>query len=232
MYGYIYLTTNNVNDKKYIGQHRSSVFEESYKGSGVLLQKAFDKYGKENFTTILLDECNSEEELNDKEIYYIALSNAVDSEDFYNVAKGGLGHTYSPWNKGLTNVQEVTQRQLEALEKGRHLPASEKQKQQLRERRGGCVVSEHTRQLLRERRKEQVFTEETRKKMSDSHKGDKNPNRIKSLTVGISSETKNKIRNAQIGRKHIHKGTQNRNVPADELNSYLEDGWELGYYYN
>lgn len=50
--------------------------------------------------------------------------------------------------------------------------------------------------------------------------------------IYLTTETKNKIRNAQIGRKHIHKGTQNRNVPLDELNSYLEDGWELGYYYN
>lgn len=41
MYGYIYLTTNLINGKKYIGQHASPVFEpDRYIGSGVILWKA------------------------------------------------------------------------------------------------------------------------------------------------------------------------------------------------
>ncbi len=48
MYGYIYLTTNLINKKKYVGQHKSSKFDERYKGSGKLIKKAFKKYGKEN----------------------------------------------------------------------------------------------------------------------------------------------------------------------------------------
>lgn len=36
MYGYIYLTTNLINGKKYIGQHASPKFEpDKYIGSGV-----------------------------------------------------------------------------------------------------------------------------------------------------------------------------------------------------
>lgn len=45
MYGYIYITTNLVNGKKYIGRHKSEVFDESYKGSGLLLSRSIDKYG-------------------------------------------------------------------------------------------------------------------------------------------------------------------------------------------
>ena len=51
MIGYIYLTTNLVNNKKYIGQHRSSTFDPSYLGSGTLFVKALKKYGKKKFFT-------------------------------------------------------------------------------------------------------------------------------------------------------------------------------------
>lgn len=46
MYGYVYKTTNIINGKMYIGQHKSEKFDESYKGSGVILTKALEKYGK------------------------------------------------------------------------------------------------------------------------------------------------------------------------------------------
>ena len=68
MYGYIYETTNLINGKKYIGQHRGS-FDKEYKGSGTLLRRAIKKYGKENFEVKLLEECNNQIHLNEREIY-------------------------------------------------------------------------------------------------------------------------------------------------------------------
>ena len=134
MYGYIYLTTNTINNKKYIGQHKSEKFDESYKGSGKTLVKAFEKYGFENFTTEILEWCEDQDTLNEKEIYYIALYDATSSDEFYNIARGGEGHTCDPWNKGQHGVQEWTPAMEEAFEKGRHLPASEKLKDHLRRR--------------------------------------------------------------------------------------------------
>ena len=41
MYGYIYKTTNTVNNKIYIGQKKSEIFlKESYLGSGKYLKNA------------------------------------------------------------------------------------------------------------------------------------------------------------------------------------------------
>ena len=84
---YIYLTTNLINGKKYIGQHNGSI-KDNYLGSGVLLVKAIEKYGKENFKKEILEECDITE-LDEKEKYWIAYYNALEDENFYNLSKGG-----------------------------------------------------------------------------------------------------------------------------------------------
>ena len=166
MYGYIYLTTNLINGKKYVGQHRATEFQpDKYVGSGVLLLKAIEKYGIENFRCELLESCDSDDNLNQKEIYWIKRLNAVEDDQYYNICRGGLGHTSEPWNKGKTGVQERTPAMYAALEKGRHLPASSKLKQILSEYRRNVVVSE-----------------ETRQKLSANQKGKK------SITIGIENK--------------------------------------------
>lgn len=89
MYGYIYLTTNLINNRKYIGQHKSDVFTENYKGSGMILRQALEKYGWDNFKVELLEECSSKEELDLRERYWIKEYDAVYSSEFYNIAFGG-----------------------------------------------------------------------------------------------------------------------------------------------
>lgn len=91
-YGFIYKTTNNVNGKMYIGQKKyGTQKEDMYLGSGTLIKRAINKYGAENFSRVIIDEANSREELNELEKYWINYYNAVDSDQFYNIAAGGEG---------------------------------------------------------------------------------------------------------------------------------------------
>ena len=71
MYGYIYVTTNLINSRKYIGQHAKPEFDESYYGSGTALKPAIKKYGKENFICKAVDWAKTKEELDQKEIDWI-----------------------------------------------------------------------------------------------------------------------------------------------------------------
>jgi len=85
----IYKTINLINGKIYVGQDSNN--NPDYLGSGLLLEKAFEKYGKENFKKEILEECFSKEELNIREIFWIKELNSNNKDIGYNIAKGGLG---------------------------------------------------------------------------------------------------------------------------------------------
>ena len=112
---YIYLTTNNIDGMKYIGKHYGEL-DDSYLGSGKLLKRAVNKYGKENFTKFILFVSKNDLENNEKEKEFIALYNAVSNPLFYNIHEGGSGGNttagYTPEEK------EVLRRKLSELSRG------------------------------------------------------------------------------------------------------------------
>jgi hypothetical protein len=85
----IYLTVNIVNKKWYIGKDKNG--RTGYFGSGTLLKKAIKKHGKQNFKKFVLETCESVTDLNCAEIAWIKYTNAVNSEQSYNIAIGGDG---------------------------------------------------------------------------------------------------------------------------------------------
>lgn len=84
---FIYLTTNLVNNKKYIGQHKGFI-NDNYLGSGIQIKKALEKYGKNNFKREILEICQ-EHELDEKEKFWINYYDAFNSNQFYNLSEGG-----------------------------------------------------------------------------------------------------------------------------------------------
>ena len=88
---FIYKITNNINGKCYIGQTtnwKRRFQEHRNKGYGLednkILYRAFDKYGIDNFSFEVLEEC---ENYNDREQYWIAYYNSC--ENGYNMTIGG-----------------------------------------------------------------------------------------------------------------------------------------------
>lgn len=90
-YGFIYLTINLVNNRKYIGKKVYDSNANTYLGSGTILKKAIDKYGRENFERIILEKCYTDEELSEAEIKWIKKYDAINNKEFYNLAEGGTG---------------------------------------------------------------------------------------------------------------------------------------------
>ena len=116
MYGYIYITTNKINGKIYIGQHKAVQYDSWYLGSGTYLRNAIQKYGKENFENHIIQWCISQEELNDKEKYWIKKYNSLDKAVGYNITKGGTNggiqglkqEDYENWLKRISEKSKLT----------------------------------------------------------------------------------------------------------------------------
>lgn len=85
----IYKTTNLVNHKIYIGKDSNN--NPDYLGSGLLLHRAINLHGIENFVKETLDTAKSIKELDEKEKYWIKKLNAQDRKIGYNIADGGNG---------------------------------------------------------------------------------------------------------------------------------------------
>jgi len=109
---YVYIVTNNVNGKKYIGKRRCTcaISEDKYMGSGLILKKAMKKHGKENFTKEIIEVCATEDEAYDREIYWISYYNAAYSEEFYNISEGGCGVTgeINTYGKPVLRISPLT----------------------------------------------------------------------------------------------------------------------------
>lgn len=90
MYGFIYITTNKLNGKKYLGQRKYSKGWENYLGSGVIFVQALKKYGKQNFTREIIAEAYSTDELNKLEEKFIKEYNCCESDKWYNIRAGGV----------------------------------------------------------------------------------------------------------------------------------------------
>lgn len=84
----VYITTNLVNGKKYIGSHKDN--NPKYLGSGVYLKKALIKYGKDNFSREIIWE-GSEQERYNIEQEVIKNHNAVLDNNYYNISDKGTG---------------------------------------------------------------------------------------------------------------------------------------------
>lgn len=213
MYGYVYKTTNLINGRIYIGQHKSNGWDEQYIGSGKILGIALKKYGRKNFVCEIIENCKTKEELNQREIYWIAFYR--EKNKCYNITNGGegraaphseetrkklskslMGHVVSNEtrenmsnaHKGIMATKESKAKISKAL-KGR--PLSENHKENLSKSHLGIPNphSKEWREKVSRANKGRIFNESSKQKMSLSHKGENHYNYGKHLSV----ETKHKI---------------------------------------
>lgn len=99
----IYCIENLINSKKYIGQsvdisnrwrhHKNELNSNIHFND--YLQKSWNKYGEDNFRFYVLEFCDVDQ-LDELEVYYIALYNTLNRDKGYNLTSGGTDNrTYS-----------------------------------------------------------------------------------------------------------------------------------------
>lgn len=94
MYRVIYKITNKINGKSYVGKTTTSLNQRmaSHRCADTVIGKAIRKHGWENFSVEVLEECDTKEEFNEREIFWIAALNCKTPKG-YNRSDGGDGST-------------------------------------------------------------------------------------------------------------------------------------------
>lgn len=146
--GHIYLVTNTINGKQYVGQ---TIKVNNTIGHGMAITDAYKKHGKRYFTyERICSGINDRNTLNYIERFWIKAFNSI-APNGYNIEDGGSGHSdhnkgRSPWNKGLKTPDHVKVK-LSLAKKG--LPGSRKGKKHTQESiikislaKKGCKLSD------------------------------------------------------------------------------------------
>ena len=216
MFFKIYKTTNLINGKIYIGQTHYD--KPSYLGSGVLLLEAIEKYGIENFKKEYIDEAYTQDELDEKEIFWIKTTNSQDRSIGYNIADGG-------WNYFTMNTE--TKEKISKTLRGKYvgelsfrkgIALTEKHKTAIsKANRGKKLSIEHKNKISTKKKKinkkDKVVYEETKKKMRKSKKGKKlsieHKKKISESGKGriYTDEQKEKLRLSNVGKTQVHSRT-------------------------
>jgi len=174
----VYLVTNLINGKKYIGI--DSIDNPNYFGSGKYIKIAIKKYGRTNFKKEILETCKTREILLSREKYWIEKMDAVNRRDFYNVHEGGQGGDIREY---LT-IEEINQWKKNISDnrtgKTKGLPLSEKNKVGISKglnkyyENGGIAPlqgkthSDETKKKISESNKGKIFTEEHKIKLKEA----------------------------------------------------------------
>jgi group I intron endonuclease len=156
----IYKTTNLINGKIYIGKHQTENINDTYLGSGVALEKAIKRYGKQNFKKEILFVFNTEKEMNEKEKELVTES-FIGTNKTYNMGVGGEGGSHF---KGKKHSIE-TKKKLSEMAKNRKF--SDETRRKISEANKKRVLSEETKKKLSEKTKLRFQNEEARKKHSE-----------------------------------------------------------------
>ena len=210
----VYLRTNLVNGKQYVGQTVNFENREYHwhnlknRYAGKLIDNARKKYGTKCWAVEILKECNTQEDLNKWEMFYIKEYNTK-TPNGYNLTDGGEG------SLGYI-VSEETRKKISENTKGEKNPFYGKHhSKETIEKLKNKIVSEETRKKMSEARKGKEpwmkgkhHTEDAKKKLSEVRKGKHNSPETefkKGLTPWntgkhLSEETKKKISEAHKGR--------------------------------
>jgi transposase len=175
---YLYVKTHNKTGLKYLGQ-TSSKDPHKYSGSGVYWKLHLEKHGYD-YTTEILKECKSKEEIRNLGTYYSNLWNILESDEWANlkieqgdggrqseevrrrIGEAGKGRT--PWNKGKQIWSEEERKLIGERNKLRGPQSAETIAKRVSKTTG------------------KVRTEEQRKRSSDAQKGRKlTPEHIEKL---------------------------------------------------
>ncbi len=209
----VYLTTNLINGKQYVGSHKTLNENDGYLGSGKILTKAISKYGKFNFKREIIKECNCITEAQLLEEKYINEYNTLLPNGYNLSPVGGCGIPRKSWGKHTQETKDKIKKSTKEAYKNPELREkisksisgekngfygkshSEETIEKMRILKLGKIHSEETKEKMSKSRIGKKFSESHKEKMSISKKGNKNP------MFGVLSPMKGKKHSEETRKK-------------------------------
>jgi len=199
-FNYVYIITNLINEKQYIGDHSTDDLKKDYYfGSGKNIKRAIKKYGKKNFKKEIIEFFNTKQEAFNAQEMYINQYNTLVPNGYNISPKGGMN---------VTNCY------------------SDEMKKRMSLMHKGKKISDNQKICISKALKGRIKSEEERKKLSKSLSGHnhseetKNKIRLKHIGKKISEETKNKLSKSTKGIKTVSKETKQK--MSDARKKYWE----------
>lgn len=186
-FNFVYLTTNLINGRQYVGDHCTNNLNDNYIGSGKLLLKKINQYGRENFKCQIIEYFDTKQKAFDAQEKYITEYKTLIPNGYNISIKGGYGVPGSFLN-------ENTKQKLRDVLKGK------KQSKELINKRAAA-------------RKGKKFSDESRKKLSEAHKGQIPWN----LGIKHSEATKKKISLSLSNEKHPNWGKELKKETREKI---------------
>lgn len=176
-YGCIYLikaiNSNLTTDGIYVGQtinfnKRKNCHWRAADDDNMPIQKAIKKYININFEMFIIEYCDSLDELNDSEEYYIAYYKSIGAR-LYNIKKGGDNHKMS----------EETKEKLRIAKTGKPILAQH-----------GKTLSKEHREKIGNGNRGKIMSKKAREKIGNASRGRKYSDEIKQKWSDCSSSKK------------------------------------------
>lgn len=231
---YLYIITNNINKKSYIGQTKNfkARIRQHINGKKCLISRAINKYGKNNFTFKILA-IVEDHIIDETEIKAIKSYNTM-TPNGYNVETGG---------NACKKLNEETKLKLSQLAKGRpsknkgkRLNLSEEQRQQMRDRNTGKKATDETKKKISYTLKERYakMTREERQILFNKGKRNNSLKKIVDMCTGIEENNysikrrRTKLRNNSSG--YIGVSLKKGTTKYASYITYNKKIIHLGYY--
>lgn len=161
-----------------------------------------------------------------REKYWITYYDATNSEDFYNICKGGNAGPGGPMFKGHRHSEETKKRMSESRKGSRNANYGNhyKRSKELRERHSKLMSGKGNPMYGKK------HSEETRRKISESRKGQESNFKGKSHTEENKRKFSEYMTNRNKGRKWITNGIENKFIDPNtfDLEKYFNNGWRYG----
>ena len=134
-YNFVYLTTNLIDGKQYVGDHSSDNLDHSktknYLGSGKYIQRAVKLHSKENFKRDILEFFETKQEVFDAQAKFINEYNTLVPNGYNISPMGGM--------QVFEGCSVETAKQISVTKKSQHLVMPEEQKLKISKAKKGKV---------------------------------------------------------------------------------------------